>query len=137
MLMSPIGKQVCNKNIFGTFLAVCTIIQKKKNREGKYIIDRDDLIEHVITKISIHIDNEIQSKINFKNQSFLEKSPFYLFVGSALMLPFLFVCMIFQKNPLCRFFVVLFSTYYGVCIIMYPIIRLLIIYINKRKLKTM
>lgn len=109
---------------------------KYKTKEGKYIIDRDDLIEHIFTKLTIHIDHEIQAKINFKNQSFLEKSPFYLFVGSALMLPFLFVCMIFEKNSLCRMFVLFFCIYYGVCILSYPALRLLIKNKNKRKIKS-
>ncbi len=105
---------------------------KNKDESGRYIVDRDDLIEHIISKLTTYINFEIQSKLDFRNQSLIEKTPFYLFVSCLIMIPVLTVCMVFQKNHICLRIVIGCSIYYVFCIATYPILKSII---NKRKQK--
>ena len=96
---------------------------KEKDKEGRYIIHKMELVDHVVLHISNIIDEEIMSQIAFKNKSYFEKIPFYTLVSSLLMIPIFFICSFFPNNKYCKGVLVACCILYGINFITYVLVR--------------
>jgi hypothetical protein len=69
-----------------------------KNQTEK---DKDEIIEHVVLKIKKNVEEEVERKIQFKNQPFLKKASYYVSITRFIILPFLIIFSIFGKYEFC------------------------------------
>lgn len=53
---------------------------KERDEKGKNIIDREELVTHVVSHIANYIQDKIQSNLDSMKGSFLERIPFTLFI---------------------------------------------------------
>jgi len=109
---------------------------KEKDSNGKYIIDRDDFINHIKAHIINRINNSIKSNIEFNHKPFLEKLPYYLMIYALLTIPlaiaFYFLgSLIFNKQFVEFLTITIISSYGFTGLVIYPIV----ISIIKRKHK--
>jgi hypothetical protein len=100
-----------------------TFYPKEKDIKGKYIIDRNEFINHVVGHITNYIKEKIQSNINFKNSSLLEKLPFYTLVLTLIMIPIFIICFFFPKNQICNSTILFCYIMYGLNILIYSFAR--------------
>ena len=96
------------------------------DENGKSIVVRKDLIDHVKKFISKDIYNSIQTNNEFKDKTFLEKIPFYLLISALIGVPFYVISSLFPANPVTRIIISSFYFVYGAGIVFYPIIQLVI-----------
>ena len=106
-----------------------TFYPKEKDSNGKYIIDRNDLIRHVVGHITNHIKENIQTQDSFKNSSLLEKLPFYTLASTFVIIPAFIICSLFPKNQICNLIILFCYIIFGVNILLYSIARY---FINKK-----
>ncbi len=59
---------------------------KEKDANGKCVIDRVDLINHIVERILTKTNN-IKRDIDFKNRNLFERLPFYLSVSPIYVIP--------------------------------------------------
>ncbi|MEI7509000.1 MAG: hypothetical protein WCJ62_05995 [Flavobacterium sp.] len=109
-----------------------TFYPKEKDSNGKYIIDRNEFIKHIVGHITTYIKDKIQRNINFKNSSLLDKLPFYTVVSTLIMIPIFIICFIFQKNQICNSIILFCYILYGLNILFYCMARYIL---NKRHRK--
>lgn len=105
---------------------------KEKDSNGQYIIDRKELITHVVGHITSIIDDEIKSKSIFKNKSFLEKMPAYILIFTFLTVPLFMICSIFSFNVICKNIADTCGLLYFINSLLYVLISVIIKYRRKR-----
>ncbi len=97
---------------------------KEKDKNGKYILDRNDLINHVKSHLIIIIQSEIIANYNYKNSPLLEKIPYYLIRLPIIIILIPFVSLFFFNNKV-------WESIYGVClfIFLFNLLLYLIVYL--------
>jgi hypothetical protein len=60
---------------------------KEKDGNGKCIINRENLISHIVECILTKTNNSIKRDIDFKNKNLLERFPYYLNVAPFYVIP--------------------------------------------------
>ncbi len=97
----------------------------EKDTNGKYIVDKIDLITHITNHINNIIQDQIQLDIELKNKSFLEKMPYYLMIFSLILIPFFFIGSLIP-NKIGLSLVLICCVTYLVIFISYLIVHILI-----------
>jgi hypothetical protein len=74
----------------------------EKDKEGKYIIERENLISHVVGHISNIIEEEIHANVVFKNKPLIERLPAYSLASTLVMIPISLVCLLLSNYTFFR-----------------------------------
>ena len=99
---------------------------KEKDTDGKYIIDRNDLIDHVRKHLENIINQDIQSNKAFKRKTFLEKLTTYILASTLIIIPFFIVSSLFSYNPICKVILIACYVMYGLNLLLYPLVTFII-----------
>ena len=105
--------------------ASCNYKPKKKDLEGKYIIDKDDLIVHIKAFLIREVNISIDSNLEFKNKSFIEKLPSYLLMALLFAVPIFIICSLFPGNRIATIILATISAVYGLSFFIYLGVTLL------------
>jgi hypothetical protein len=83
------------QNYFQNALSSYLYYPAEKDKNGKYIIDREDFQNHIIINLERYINEEIEKETRSKNRSIIEKINFYFLMASfILILPFCVVSVL-------------------------------------------
>jgi hypothetical protein len=105
---------------------------KEKDANGKCVIDREDLINHIVERILTKTNNSIKRDIDFKNRSLFERLPYYLSVSPIYVIP-IFALLVWLSSGIIRnIAIVILACDLFVTGIAYNIINSLIRKKNKR-----
>ena len=112
-------------------------LPKEKDKNGKYIVVREDLILHIKEHILGKIKSGIQERIDFRNRSLKAKFQYYLSVLSLLTLPVFMIIDFFPKNkyyiPTLIICSIIFFSYFFLFPITFFIIKQTIEIFRKKK----
>lgn len=91
----PYWKTKRQQNYFQNEFSSYLYYPKEKDKNGKYIIDREDFQNHIIASLERYINEEIEKEARSKDRTIIEKVRFYFLMASfILIIPFCVVSVL-------------------------------------------